>query len=428
LSEIISKCRLRWLRSLFFVLALIQFFFSFSGFECFGKQKKKNKKSRKPHVFQKYALKTKVVDLENPDSPEFASFLEKIKALKEEKEKQANILIIGDSHMQCEDFGNALRDYFIDSLKIPFAGRGFAFPYSLAKTSQRSEMYFGPSTGWHGCRFTKPGNECEWGMAGWTAHFDKDSTTFSWRMGNIEFKKGDEILLFSPLQKAYTYRINMFDSSFQNQGLFYNPSRYAFEGKVLNNTKKLFFNLKKNSEGAEFVLQGLLVKPQKNGFVCGISGTNGARLDHYLQSPDFQKHMVQINPNLVVLCLGTNDVYANDFDEEGSRAFLQLLLSKIKAGAPNSAILMVGPPDHCINRKRINPKTEKINEIFSQTAQQLDFVFWNQQKAMGGKGSIFAWRNKRLATKDMVHFEPGGYKKQANLLGQAIKTQFLKLN
>ena len=104
-------------------------------------------------------------------------------------------------------------------------------------------MYFGPSTGWHGCRFTKPGNECEWGMAGWTAHFDKDSTTFSWRMGNIEFKKGDEILLFSPLQKAYNYRINMFDSSFQNQGLFYNPSRYAFEGKVLNNTKKLFFNL-----------------------------------------------------------------------------------------------------------------------------------------------------------------------------------------
>jgi len=385
------------------------------------------KKKSKKHQISKVVSKIPFVGLENPDSPEFITFLKKLKDLQTDKSSQTKLLIIGDSHTQCEDFGSALRNYLIDSMKIPYAGRGFAFPYPLAKTSQRSDMFFGPNQDWHGCRFTKTGNDCDWGLAGWTAHFNKDSTVFAWRMGHSEFVQGDEIQLFCPPKNAYSYRLLMYDSTGRNQSLFYNPKTYSFEGKVLKTTRKLFFDLKRNDPEAEFVHQGFLLKPKKNGFVCSISGTNGARLDHYLQSPDFQKHIAQIDPDLIVLCLGTNDVYANDFSADGSRSFLNGLLSKIKASVPASAILLVGPPDHCIGRKRANPKTEKINTIFSETAEELDFVFWNQQKAMGGKGSIFQWRKAKLATKDMVHFEPGGYKKQASLLGLAIKTHFLKI-
>jgi len=365
--------------------------------------------------------------LENADSPEFFHFLKKIKALQTGSVGQSQILIIGDSHMQCEDFGSALRNYFIDSLAIPYAGRGFAFPYPLAKTSQRSDMYFGSGVGWHGCRFTKTDNDCEWGLAGWTAHFDRDSTTFAWRMGHSEFKQGDGIQIFCPANHAYSYRLTMFDSTWQVQNMYYNPKTVSFEGVVLKNTPKLFFRLNRTSSGGEFVHQGFLLKPRAKGLVCGISGTNGARLDHYLQNRDFQNHLSQIKPDLIVLCLGTNDVYTRDFTSAGSRAFLNLLLSKIKAAAPETAILLVGPPDHCVGRNKVNPRTEHINKIFSETADELDFVFWNQQKAMGGKGSVFQWRRQGLATKDMVHFEPGGYKKQANLLGKAIKSNFYKL-
>jgi len=408
-------------RSIVFFLVLFGLFSTFHFQEVEGKKRKKNYSTRakpKPLPF---------VDIENPNSPEFVGFLKKLKNLQKGKQDRARILIIGDSHMQCEDFGATIRNYLMDTLSIPYAGRGYAFPYPLAKTSQRSDMYFGPNVGWLGCRFTKVNNNCEWGMAGWTASFDKDSTTFAWRMGHSEFKQGDEILLFCPLKYSNAYRLQMYDSSSQTQTLLYNLKSEAFEGRVLKTTPKLFFNLKKINNESEFVHQGFLLKPQKFGFVCGISGTNGARLDHYLQNPDFQKHMIQINPDLVVICLGTNDVYGHDFNVQETRSFLHLLLSKIKSAAPTTAILLVGPPDHCISRKRINPKTEIINKIFSETADDLDFVFWNQQKAMGGKGSIFKWRRNKLATKDMVHFEPGGYKKQANLLGSAIKKHFVKI-
>jgi hypothetical protein len=62
-----------------------------------------------------------------------------------------------------------------------------------------------------------------------------------------------------------------------------------------------------------------------------------------------------------------------------------------------------------------------VNLVYSEMAEGLELGFWNQQKAMGGPGSIMAWRRKGLATPDMVHFFPGGYALQARLLGRSMK-------
>ena len=391
------------------------------------KSKHKRKKSKASHGY--YTGKGPVVaPLQNADSPEFQRFLVKIKEMKSEKAGNVKVFIMGDSHMQCEDFGSSLKQYFSDSLAISYAGRGFAFPYSLARTTHRSDMIFGPNSGWAGCRFTKESNVCDWGLTGWTAHFEKDSTTFFWTNSKGDFVEGDEILVFCPDRCAYSYRLSMYDSSGTKQTMFYNPKKGAYEGRVLKTNQKLYFDLVRNSTGSDFVIQGLLRKPVKSGLICGISGTNGARIDHYLQNPDFQKHLTQLDPDLVIICLGTNEAFSTQFEPETGRSNISMLLSKIKIASPNTAVLLVGPPDHCIKKRKPNPKTEQLNLLFSQIADDLDFVFWNQQKSMGGKGSIFSWYRKGLATKDLVHFTPAGYKKQAFLLGAAIKPTLLKLN
>lgn len=389
----------------------------------------KKKKHRKIHRNRnKTAIpivkaKPRVVPIENPDSPEFQKFIEKLILVKAGKARQVNTFILGDSHMQCEDFGNALRSYFVDSMEVPYAGRGFVFPYQLAKTSQRGDMLFGPANGWSGCRFTKEGNACDWGLAGWTAHWNQtDSVRFKWKWLSSNFLAGDQVFIFSPERCAHAYQITMGDSLGHETMLFYDHQKQAFSGKVTFPGNKLTFTIRRISEASDFVIQGFLVQPQAAGLVSGISGTNGARLDHYLQNPDFQNHLRIINPDLLVICMGTNDAFSRDFSPEGTRSFLQLLLSKIKMAVPETAILLVGPPDHSKNRRTSNPNTQKINQIFSETADQLDFTFWNQQLAMGGNKSIFGWRRNKWATTDLVHFTPTGYQKQARLLGQAIKT------
>jgi lysophospholipase L1-like esterase len=401
---------------LFFVFAFI---FSQTSIQAKGRKKKKGKH----HSVQGFRARNKptIIALENPDSPEFQLFLKKVKEIKNGKADQIRMLILGDSHMQCEDFGIAFSSYLVDSLGLPQAGRGFVFPYSLARTSHRGNMSFGPSQGWHGCRFTKNGNACDWGLAGWTAHLDKDSADFSWKMEDQNFEMGDDFLLFAPPYCAYTHRVLMFDSTGNQEILFYNPQKNAFQGKILSPTRQLFFQIERQEKAKEFVLQGFLIKPMKRGLVTGISGTNGARLDHYLQNPDFQKHLSEIKPDLVLVSLGTNDVFSSRFNGPETQSFLKLLLARIKASAPGTAILLVGPPDHCLRKRKINPKTEKINQLYAETADELDFTFWNQQKAMGGKGSIFFWRQQKWATSDLVHFSQPGYRKQAWLLYKALK-------
>jgi lysophospholipase L1-like esterase len=418
-----GKVSIRFPFFISFWLVLFGLLFGFC-IEAQAKRKKRKWGNSKATQTIRTKQKPKIIPIENPESPEFQNFIKKINEIKKGKNEKARILILGDSHMQCEDFGAAFAGFLSDSLSIPMAGRGFAFPYPLARTSHRSDLWFGPNTGWHGCRFTKNGNQCDWGMAGWTAHLDKDSADFAWKMADRNFEEGDELLLFAPEHCAYTHRVIMFDSTGNQQILFYNQRKSAFHGKILKTSPKIFFQVERQEAGKEFVIQGFLIHPEKAGLVFGISGTNGARLDHYLQNPDFQKHLSEINPDLVVISLGTNDAFSHPFDKKEIRSFLTLLLARVKAASPNAAILLVGPPDHCLRKRKINPKTELVNEVFSQTADELDFIFWNQQKSMGGKGSIFYWRQQKWATTDLVHFTQPGYRKQAYLLFQALKPHF----
>jgi lysophospholipase L1-like esterase len=383
---------------------------------------KKRSKRKKPSV--KSRFHPGMVRLGNADSPEFRSFLFRMKELRRGKPGNAGILILGDSHMQCEDFGTAFSRYLQDSLQIPYAGRGFVFPYPLARTSHRSDMEFRPNSAWHGCRFTKESNDCEWGLAGWTAHCLKDSVDFSWKLNAGSFRRGDEVILLCPFKNAADFRVQVQDSSGRKQELNYSRKNAGFSGFLPEPGTDLRFSIQKKNPSAEFILQGIVLRPQAQGFVAGISGTNGARLDHYLQNPDFQRHLSVINPALVLISLGTNDAFASNFDPETTRNFLQQLLTRIKSALPDAAIVLAGPPDHCYRRGRVNPKTAQVNKVFSEIAESLDFVFWNQQQAMGGKGSVFAWRAKGLVTKDMIHFTPQGYALQARLLGRSFRKEF----
>lgn len=387
-------------------------------------QRKNKPRPHKHKRSQRSSRHTGFVGFDNADSPEFQRFIQGIRQLKFGKPGKSEMLILGDSHMQCEDFGNALATYFQDSLGVPLAGRGFVFPYPLARTSHRSNMTFSPCNEWAGCRITRESNRCDWGLSGWVATLNRDSTSFSWTHSGAGFRKGDRINLLVPDRQSAYFSVFMSDTAGGREPLVYNRNQAGFCGQVGNSSNRLRFDILRNRPGEEFTLQGMVVDPASHGLVVGISGTNGARLDHYLQSPDLGKHLRVLAPDLVVICLGTNDAFVRHFDPSVTRDALQKLLEKIKSALPDAAVLLVGPPDHCLNRKRVNPATRKVNTIFAEIADNLDFVYWNQQKAMGGQGSIHSWRRRKLATKDLVHFTPDGYAKQARLLGRAFSKTF----
>lgn len=371
-------------------------------------------------VNQRIPHKIPGAELKYTDSEEFQQLLFALNGLRNLNGQSINGLIVGDSHMQCEDFGIALRKYFNDSLLIPQGGKGFIFPYPLARTSHRSDNHFWPAKDWHGCRFTKESNECPWGIAGWTAHFRGDSTEFSWENGS-RFLAGDSLILFCSESSRHSFQlqISTFDQNWKSVDVM--DKQLGFKCLIENDCPKLMFRISRTqNDSSEFVLQGIVHKSRQNGISIGITGTNGARLDHYLLNPEFGRHLNVIKPDFLLISLGTNESFSPSFDQEQIRKFLSSFLVRVKAAVPQTAIILMGPPDHRWAKKS-NPRIQKINQLFSETAEQLGFVFWDQQKAMGGPGAVFHWKRKGLVTKDMVHFTPAGYQLQAQLLGRAIK-------
>jgi lysophospholipase L1-like esterase len=382
------------------------------------------KKAKSTHSRKQRTKPLNTIPLRFTDSPEFIRFCEKAQQLKAGRTGNLNLFILGDSHMQCEDFGQGLCQYLGDSLLIPNAGRGFAFPYPLANTSHRSENKFWPNNQWKGCRFTKESNSCDWGLAGWTAHCGKDSVAFFWSQGERSFSAGDEIGLFSPERCANSHRVFLDDSTRGEIPMVYDSANGGFWSRLNFSTPKVKFRIQRvTNDSADFVVQGILARPVSSGFVCGISGTNGARLDHYLLNPDFPRHLRIMNPDLLIIALGTNEAFSPNFSPENVRKSLYSVLIRIKSALPEAAIILIGPPDHKHGRKS-NPRIAAVNQVFAETAEELDFTFWNLQKAMGGNGAIFSWRKKGLATKDMVHFTPAGYRLQAKLFGSSLKPFF----
>ena len=377
-------------------------------------KKKRKKKSRKPPFT---AFRIVDEELKINDSPELTAFFKNLNQLKEGK-RSASVFILGDSHQQCEDFGHALQDYLNDSAGIPSAGRCFAFPYPFARTSQRSPMRFScKKNDWKGCRITNPLNSCMWGICGWQASSDADSLHFSWKAGEEHFREADEVGILSP-PESRRHALFLKDSLF-NMEIPYDENRNGFFIRLPANQSQLHFSVRR-SDSTAFHHQGFVRVPSKEGLSLGISGTNGARLDHYLLSRDFEENLRAIHPDLVVLALGTNDAFGSPFDKEKVRLHLGMLVARIRMALPEAAILLIGPPDHCSRRMKINANTLKINEIYAEMAEELELGFWNLQHAMGGEKSAFAWRRKKLITTDMVHFTVDGYRLQAKMLGKAL--------
>jgi lysophospholipase L1-like esterase len=256
-----------------------------------------------------------------------------------------------------------------------------------------------------------------WGICGWQASSDADSLHFSWKVGDAHFREMDEIGILSP-PECRRHALFLKDSMFKME-IPYDENRNGFFIRLPANQSQLHFSVSR-SDSTAFHHQGFVRFPSKGGLSLGISGTNGARLDHYLLSRDFEENLRAIHPDLVVLALGTNDAFVSPFDKEKVRLHLGMLVARIRMALPEAAILLIGPPDHCNRRMKINANTLKINEIYAEMAEELELGFWNLQQAMGGEKSAFAWRRKKLITTDMVHFTVDGYQLQAKMLGKAL--------
>ena len=100
------------------------------------------------NTFLKYNLNK----ITKPDSLAMTGFYQALDSLQNGTRQKVNVVHIGDSHIQADIFSGRMRSLLQDSDAFGNGGRGFVFPYPLARTNNPWN-YKVTSTGlWSGCR------------------------------------------------------------------------------------------------------------------------------------------------------------------------------------------------------------------------------------------------------------------------------------
>jgi len=217
------------------------------------------------------------------------------------------------------------------------------------------------------------------------------------------------------------------------------PSAYAFEKPLGNLPALRILGRSEPSPGglrelsitfpAECRFLGLDLRSGHAGIIYDELGLNGAELlDLERWQPELRRALLgELRPDLLVLAYGTNDLGRPDLDPQDYVARAGALLAALKRES-GAAVLVVGPLDRIGTRRRQIPalKTgaERIVRCLREAAQASGCAFWDARGAMGGAGSIAAWRRLGLAQPDLVHLTGPGYARLGNRLADALMTAF----
>ena len=145
--------------------------------------------------------------------------------------------------------------------------------------------------------------------------------------------------------------------------------------------------------------------------VLGINGARAVRLLSWNES-SFTSSVAERRPDLVILAYGTNEVTDNNWSVESYQRMFVTILRRFRRAAPQSSILIFGPPDRAVRTGggwQSAGKMPALLEAQRRAAIEMGAAFWNSCAAMGGAGSMNAWVAAGLGQRDHVHLTGRGY-------------------
>lgn len=352
-----------------------------------------------------------------PNAESTQRLIQKLKPLNALNSEQINIVHIGDSHLQAgfltEQIKQELFNYYCsDSVVSP----GFIFPYTIAQTNNPFFYQVDYSGEWTWSKNVDPEKTSNLGLSGITVKTADSLATFSIK---INHKKD------SSFSKSYGFNtIKLLHNNNQTTSLKINGKKVAWGDHIT------FFNLNEiidsvhfevtNSDSTQyFELYGIILENSLAKINYHTIGVNGATAQSYLKCDYFSLHLSYLNPDLIIISLGTNEAYDDHFSAIEHEYILKDLIFQIHDIVPGSAILLITPNDH-LKFEKVNNNVFMVRNNILKISKELNLNYWDFYSVMGGANSITDWYNKGLTGNDKLHFKPVGYRIQGDLFTKAF--------
>lgn len=327
------------------------------------------------------------------------------------------IVHIGDSHIQAGFLTGAVRQLLASFYNDTAISMGYVFPYNLAGTNSPSDYTFKSDNNWSFRKILTSEESIGAGMSGMIMETTDINPSLSVSLKSK--KNGDK----------YFDEITVFFESESNEiEVLPEGIKFDVKSKDANHVHLKFdspvseANIQFDGKGARLSISGLILESSASKMVYNSAGLNGADVKSYLRAASLGYQLALINPQLVIVSLGTNDAYHPLFDASTFSFMLDSFVVNLKKAVPNSTILLTIPGDHLVSRINPNPKLLLVKEAIITTAIEKGCCVWDFHTLMGGEGSIRTWNGMGLTAPDLLHLNAKGYQLQGELLFEALTT------
>ena len=357
------------------------------------------------------------------DSSTMAHFYNKLWNYESQKNGQVKILHIGDSHVQAGFWSASTRALFHEHFACGTTARGIVFPYSMSKSNGPLNYGIRFNGNWTTQRCIYPDTTCNWGLSGINLSSLSDSLFVKVWCNNRSFDNyyhNKLTVLFQPNHFQHLLTASSIGSKLLSNSIDSAQGAQTFIFDKLSDTLLLGIHKKDSTSLLPFTLQALILENNIPGIAYSELGINGARVSSFLACKSLAQQAKYYQPDLIILSLGTNDIYATNFNDSLFYLHYDSLLTSIRKVLPNASILLTTPSDVKRNRKFTIKESVKARKSIIALAKKHNCAIWDLLKIMGGVESMDKWFAAGMGNADKVHFTDKGYQMQGMLFYNAL--------
>lgn len=333
-------------------------------------------------------------------------------------ERKFTVLHIGDSHLQNDVFPGRIRSNLQEILG--YGGRGMMFSYSAAGTYSNRGYKTEHSGFWVYSKNTQSNPVLPLGVPGMTVKTEEPESSLSFLFKEPEPEHYRSITLFlGPMESGFGVIVG-------DDTTYYEPKKvvdvpHVYKVLLPNSTKRITLQVREDKIGAkEIHFYGMSLESiQDSGVIWHNAGVDGANLKSILRSSLFFQHAAYLNPDLVVLDLGTNEYAATDTIPDSLLPNMDMVVKHIKKYCKKASIILNSTQDMSFRGKNLE-STERFISIQKKIAKKYNTGFYDFYSVAGGRDSMKLWFANELSHSDLIHLVDKGYHLKGDLYTYAL--------
>ena len=352
-----------------------------------------------------------------------SNIFEQLRQQKQDKDKiQVSFLHIGDSHIQAGFFTRIMRTKL--QQKFGNAGLGLVVPLKIAGTNQPRDYRITSDGNWESGRMATRNKGYTFSISGIIVQTKDKNISLT-----VEARNDSINNIRYPFNKITVFHDNTptltpDDSSIVKGTKELNP--YTYSIFLDKHVSQLNLKQKTNNEHVKSI-HAFSLENGNGGVLYHTVGINGARCRDFCATPSLIEQTRQLNPEVIIVSLGTNESIETPCNIKGFLENLDCLVKELRKVNPTAAFILTTPAENFRRHQRARVPNERIimiHDAIVEYAAVNGYAYWDLFELTGGKGSSSKWKQNGLLGRDQIHFSIEGYELQGQLFFEAFMKSY----